>query len=134
MSFLKEHYGPTEGPLGFPMLDRQARALDALLKTLPKAPEYAYRKAVVGRGPTELAAGERADVSWISTEDPDRGGDVVSARGMNDSQFRANPIVTLNHAYWAPPVGKSLWRKVARDGELKGIKAKTQYPSRPADW
>jgi hypothetical protein len=73
-------------------------------------------------------------VSWISTEDPDRAGDVVVARGMNDSQFRLNPIVTLNHCYTAPPVGRSLWRKYVRDGELRGIKAKTQYPSRPADW
>jgi hypothetical protein len=28
-------YGHTEGPLGFPMLDRQARQLDALLKVCP---------------------------------------------------------------------------------------------------
>jgi hypothetical protein len=53
---------------------------------------------------------------------------------MNDSQFRLNPIVTLNHCYWAPPVGKSLWRKFVKDGDLRGIKAKTQYPARPSDW
>src|SRR5262249_16596065 len=29
---------------------------------------------------------------------------------------------------------KSLWRKVVRDGDLTGIKAKTQYPKRPTDW
>src|SRR5689334_2891712 len=80
-------YGATAGPLGFPMPDKVARALDALLKTLPTTDEYAYRKAVVARSPTELNPGERSDVSWISTESPDRCKDVVIARGMNDSQF-----------------------------------------------
>lgn len=134
MNFLAAHYGPAEGPLGFPMPDRQARALDALLKAMPKDDAYRYRKAVVARPPTELSPGERADVSWISTEDPDRAGDVVLAKGMNDSQFRQNPIVTMQHAYHLPPVGRSLWRKVVKDGQLKGIKAKTQYPTRPPDW
>src|SRR5437870_3680008 len=115
--FLKQHYGPTEGPLGFPLLDKQAQVLDALLKTLPKTKEYAYRKAVVPKAPTELLPGERADVSWISTENPDRCGEVVLAKGLNDSQFQQNPIVTLNHAYGCPPVGRSLWRKFAKDGE-----------------
>jgi hypothetical protein len=131
--FTKE-YGPADGPLGFPLTDRQAFALEAILKALPQEPAYAYRKTVIDRPPTELSPGERADVSWISTEDPDRTGDVILARGMNDGQFRLNPIVTLNHCYWAPPVGRSLWRKFVKDGSLKGIKAKTQYPPRPADW
>src|SRR5262249_50083234 len=68
----------------------------------------------------------------ISTENPDRMRDVVVARGMNDEHFNLNPLVTLQHAYWLPPVGRSLWRKRARDGELVGVKAKTQYPQRPA--
>jgi hypothetical protein len=127
-------YGSAHGPLGFPLTDKQAFALEAILKALPKDSAYAYRKSIIERGLTELLPGERADVSWISTEDPDRMGDVVLARGMNDAQFRLNPIVTLNHCYTAPPVGRSLWRKVVRDGEQRGVKAKTLYPSRPADW
>jgi hypothetical protein len=78
--------------------------------------------------------GERSDVSWISTESVDRAGEVVIAKGMNDSQFAQNPLVTLGHAYWMPPVGKSLWRKRVKDGELVGIKAKTRYPERPGSW
>ncbi len=124
----------TEGPLGFPLTDRQALALDAILKGLPQSDEFRYRKAVLTRGPSELLLGERSDVSWISTEDPDRAGEVVLARGMNDSQYKLNPIVTMQHAYYLPPVGRSLWRKVVKDGSLKGIKAKTQYPVRPDDW
>src|SRR5947209_2614196 len=53
---------------------------------------------------------------------------------MNDSHFKLNPILTNNHAYWCPPVGKSLWRKRAKDGPLVGIKAKTVYPKRPDSW
>jgi hypothetical protein len=127
-------YGPTEGPLGFPMLDRQARQLDTLLKALPKSKEHAYRKAVTAKAPTELNPGERSDVSWITTESVDRTQEVVVARGMNDSQFATNPLVTLQHAYSLPPVGRSLWRKRVKDGDLVGIKAKTQYPAKPDSW
>jgi hypothetical protein len=131
--FLKQ-YGAAVGPLGFPMPDKAARALDGLLKALPKGKEYEYRKAVVARPPTELNPGERSDVSWISTESVDRTGEVVAARGMNDAQFQHNPLVTLGHAYHLPPVGRSLWRKRVRDGDLAGIKAKTHYPARPESW
>jgi hypothetical protein len=134
MSNYFKYYDTTEGPLGFPVTDRQAIALDTILKALPKDDAFRYRKATIARGPSEVLPGERTDVSWISTEDPDRTKEVVIARGMNDSQFKLNPIVTMQHAYYLPPVGKSLWRKVVRDGDLTGIKAKTQYPKRPSDW
>jgi hypothetical protein len=116
------------------MKDRQARAIESLVQTLPRSEEFRYRKSVLARAPTELNPGERSDVSWISTESVDRTREVVIARGMNDSQFQQNPLVTLGHAYWMPPVGRSLWRKRVKDGPLTGIKAKTQYPTRPADW
>jgi len=134
VSFLKQHYGDCEGPLGIPCLDRQARALEAVLGSLPGDDLHAPGHLVVEKATTELLPGDRCDVSWISTENPDRMRDVVIARGMNDEHFKLNPLVTLQHAYWLPPVGRSLWRKRARDGELVGIKAKTQYPQRPASW
>src|SRR5947209_1628976 len=108
MDTLQKYYGTAEGPLGFPLTDKQAFALDAILKALPKDNAFAYQKRTVEKATTETSPGERSDVSWISTEDPDRYGDVVLSRGMNDSQFRLNPIVTLCHCYYAPPVGKSL--------------------------
>jgi hypothetical protein len=40
----------------------------------------------------------------------------------------------MNHAYWLPPVGTSLWRKQAADGPLRGIKARTHYHPRPESW
>jgi hypothetical protein len=130
--FLK-HYGTTEGPLGLPMQDRQAFQLESILKALPPE-DRALKHAVVAKGPTELLDGERADVSWISTEDIDRDREIVVSKGMNDAHFKLNPLVTLQHAYWRPPVGRSLWRKRVKDGPMVGIKAKTHYPPRPADW
>src|SRR5258708_3671670 len=134
MNTLTHHYGKATGPLGFPLLDKQAFALEAVLRDLPKDDVYAYRKTLVDQGLSEVSPGERSDVSWISTEHPDRMSEVVIARGMDDSQFRLNPLVTLNHAYWAPPAGNSLWRKVVKDGDRRGIKAKTAYPAPPANW
>ena len=116
------------------MRDQQARALDTLIKSLPKSEEYSYRHAVKTPATSEVNPGERSDVSWISTEAPDRSKEVVICKGMNDSQFAANPLVTMAHAYWCPPVGKSLWRKRIKDGDTVGIKAKTIYPPRPAGW
>jgi hypothetical protein len=44
MTFPKLHYD-TEGPLGLPMKDKQARMLEALLKTLPpRSPPARHRQ------------------------------------------------------------------------------------------
>src|SRR6266436_6745995 len=99
-----KHYGSAEGPLGFPMLDKQAFALDALLKTLP-AEDRTLARVVTAKAPSELLDGERADVSWITTEAIDQDKEIVLSRGMNDGNFKANPIVTLQHCYHMPPVG-----------------------------
>jgi hypothetical protein len=131
--FLKPWYD-TEGPLGFPMPDRAAKVLDETLKKLPHDAAHDYRRITLGAGVSELQAGERADVSWISEEAPDRYGEIVVAAGMDDSQFALNPIVTLQHAYAMPPVGRSVWRRRVREGALRGVKAKTHYPPRPDGW
>src|SRR5262245_16384845 len=124
-------YGDTEGPLGFPMKDADAKRLDDLLKAHPGA---AYGRAVVEKATTEIMPGERTDVSWITTEAVDRDREVVLSSGMDDSHFKNNPIVTLGHCYHQPPVGRGLWRRKVKDGELRGIKAKTIYPPRPENW
>jgi len=132
-SFLKSHFD-TEGPFGIPMKDTQAKALEERLRALPREEAFTLRRCSFERGVSELQPGERADVSWITEETPDRAGDVVFASGMDDAHFQLNPIVTLNHAYDQPPVGRSLWRRKARDGAWRGVKAKTHYPARPAGW
>ena len=50
------------------------------------------------------------------------------------SALQGNPLVTHQHNYQLPPVGRSLWHKVARDCDPRGIKAKTLYPQRPESW
>src|SRR5262245_48516510 len=110
-------YGDCEGPLGFPMTDASAKALDELLAAHPGA-EYetlVVEKATGGSGTLpgqlELRAGERADVSWIMTEALDRKRDVVLVSGFRDELYKLNPIVTLNHNYTIEPVGRSVWRR-----------------------
>src|SRR5437588_391385 len=132
MEFSRTHYD-TEGPLGLPMKDAQARLLESVLKALP-AEDRELCRLVTTKAPTEVLDGERADVSWISTEEIDREQEIVVARGMNDGQFKLNPIVTLQHCYGQPPVGKSLWRKRAKDGALVGIKAKTVTMGLSLNW
>jgi hypothetical protein len=130
MEFDRQTYD-CEGPLGFPMKDKQATQLESLLKDLPRDELFAPGRLVVEKATTELLEGERADVSWISTEDVDRYKDIVISSGMNDDHYKLNPIVTLGHSYWSPPAGRSLWRKRVKDGSTVGIKAKTVYPTRP---
>jgi hypothetical protein len=115
------------------MRDTDAKALDALLETLP---EQEYRRVLLPDAvrATELTTGERADIAWITTESVDRFKEVVLAGGMDDSQYRLNPIVTLGHDYLQAPVGRSLWRRRAKEGDMRGIKAKTVYPPRPDGW
>lgn len=127
-------YFDTEGPFGVPMTDAQATALEARLKSIPKTDEFAFRRLSLARGLAEWTPEGRSDVSWITEESPDRVGDVVLAAGMEDSHFALNPLVTLNHTYDEPPVGRSLWRKRVREGTLVGVKAKTVYPARPDTW
>ena len=133
MTFLKSHFD-IEGPFGVPMKDAQAKALEERVRQLPREDAFTLRRFAFERGVSELQPGERADVSWITEETPDRLGDIVLASGMDDSHFQLNPIVTLNHAYDQPPVGRSLWRRKARDGPKHGVKAKTHYPPRPEGW
>jgi hypothetical protein len=131
-NFLKQ-YGDTEGPLGLPMTDKQAFALDNILRALP-AEDRRLCRLVTAKSPSELLDGERCDISWITTQSVDREQEIVIARGMDDSQFAGNPLVTLNHCYVEPPVGRSVWRKYGKEGAITGIKAKTYYPARPQGW
>src|SRR4051794_21967333 len=95
----------TDGPFGFPLKDKQAKALDAILRTLPKGDgSFALRRLSSTKGLSELSPEGRCDVSWITVEAPDHAGDLVLASGMDDSIYQLNPIVTMNHRYDEPPV------------------------------
>jgi hypothetical protein len=113
------------------MKDADAKALDAILQANPDAELV---RLVVQKATTEFSEGERADVAWIQTEAIDHDQEIVLAAGFRDDVFKGNPIVTLNHNYDQPPVGRSTWRKKIKDGARRGVKAKTVYPARPDDW
>jgi hypothetical protein len=130
--FLKQ-YGHTLGPIGVPMTDGQAFALDTILKDFSQE-DRELRRLQQKQSLESVDDGERADISWITQEVVDKSGDVVLIDGMDDTHFRLNPLVTINHAYWMPAVGRSIWREKANEANRRGIKAKTVYPPRPNDY
>lgn len=114
--------------LGFPMPDHLAKALDGLLKTLPK--DCTYRKASAIPDSIEVLDGERSDISKVSTNALDREYEVVLPEGIDLSWFQRNPIVTFAHKYDEMPVGRCKWIKHVPDALL----AKTIYASKPDNW
>src|SRR5882724_3147883 len=114
----------TQGPFGIPMTDEQAFKLQTILKSLPRDDAFAFRRLAAPNGLSQFQVEERTDVSWITVEAPDLAGDLVLAGGMDDSHFALNPIVTLNHRYDQPPVGRSLWRRGLTSATRTGVQAK----------
>jgi hypothetical protein len=109
------------------MTDDQARATEDLFKRAAGPFQHALTAIKA------LETNHRTDISWISTETADRYNHIVLADGMDATAYQLNPIVTLNHAYDIPPIGKSLWQRSARRAGTKGIQAMTHYPERPKD-
>ncbi len=126
----KQYKSIVEGPMGFKMPEEIARAVEDMRKKLPTGDEFNYRRVAKSAEIqlAELPAGERSDVSYITTEDVDRTDEVVMARGMDDSQY--DGVVLFAHNYSELPVGKSAWRKPDR----KGVLAKTIYTKKPENW
>jgi Saccharopine dehydrogenase NADP binding domain len=57
---------------------------------------------------------------------PGRYEHIVFAMGLSDRQVAMNPIVTLNHDYTRPPIGRSLGRKFVKDGVVRGSNRRSQ--------
>ncbi len=117
-----------EGPRGYKMTEALARAIEAAQKNAPKGEEFQYRRVAKAADVEELKDGERTDVSVITTDDVDRDRDVVIPGGIDTSQY--NGVVPFAHIYDALPVGRCLWIKKTDNG----LKAKTQYASKPNGW
>ncbi len=66
---------------------------------------------------------ERTIVHYITTKSVDRFMDIVYPEGMDDTDYRKNPIVLFAHDSRKLTIGKNIWLK--RDS--KGILAKTQF-------
>jgi hypothetical protein len=123
-------FGLVEGPWGARVPEAVARALDKQRRELPAEFRDSLQRFTC-KG-TAMALGDRQEDSWISTDTIDRQGDVVLPLGMDDRAFALNPVVTWQHAYDQPPVGLSLWRRLANRSVGQGILARTRYPMRPA--
>lgn len=136
-ALLQKAYGMTEGPLGVPMPDVMAFAVEAALKDMP-----AECRELVKDGPVRKVTptpeirfeeGERADISVITTAVVDRDREVIDPRGVDVKQFSKTGMpVPWAHDYTALPVGRGLW--VMFDKAKNLLRAKTIYHTRPDDW
>jgi uncharacterized protein len=100
-----------------------ARAAAVEMGVEPEAVEF-VRKGLVPSD-VQFEEGERAAVSYITTKDIDRDGEIVEPDGVDLEAYRKNPVVLFGHDYSQLPIGKNLWIKA--DG--RGLIAKTQYAS-----
>ena len=126
MTKIKE-YGSCTGPFGFPMMEDDARELDELLEKHSNDSAFSYKHVVKNDSFECFIEKEHADVSIVTDDSIDKDKEVVDPKGVDWTTFRKNPVVTLQHAYYLPPVGKSLWQKQVKNS----WKAKTQYINRP---
>lgn len=128
-TYLKE-YGNATGPFGFPMKEADARELDTFLQEHSKDSALSYKQRIKSDGFEYFIEGEKADVSKVTDSSIDKSGEVVDAKGIDWSIFQKNPVVTLQHNYWLPPLGKSVWQKRVGDH----WKAKSLFADKPSDY
>lgn len=118
--------GYCTGPFGFPMLEEDARELDKELQNTNE--DIGSFRLFKGHDKSNhFIDGERADVSIITDESVDEEGELIELKSMDFTPFRKNPIVTFNHDFNKPPIGRSAWQKQIGNS----IKAKTIYTPRP---
>ena len=118
---LVEHAGS-----GFRLPETMARRIDALSRGLPA--DFSYRRLARKSDALSLDAGERTDVSVITTDSVDREGECVVPAGGDWSGY--NRVVTFAHRYDQLPVGSNWWMRP----KGQTLVAKTHYPPKPADW
>lgn len=125
----KKEFGNCTGPFGFPMQEEVAREVDKLLEEHTKDEYLQYRRKSTDNAPELVIVKERTDVAVITDGSIDKDREIVSPEGVKFDWFEKSRVVTFNHQYWMPPVGKCLWYKRVGDS----WKAKTRYASRPKD-
>ena len=60
----------------------------------------------------------------ISTDSPDRDGDIIEADGWDLKEFEENPVVLFGHRHDEEPIARNIEIKVMENG----LKAVTQFP------
>jgi hypothetical protein len=111
---------------GFHIPEALARKIDQLSRDLPR--DFTYRRLARKSEQFTLDAGERTDVSLITTDAIDRDGEVIVPSGGDWSIY--NRVVTFAHRYDQLPVGSNWWIRARGNGLI----AKTHYPEKPNDW
>lgn len=71
----------------------------------------------------EIKEGERAVISYITTNSVDRDKEIVRPAGAILTDYRKNPVVLFGHDYSSLPIGRNMWIK----SDEKGLIAKTKY-------
>ena len=146
---VSQYYGGCEGPLGFPMKDAVAHAVEGIIKSLDTdcrsfleshrakaADGTALNVCRVGKAAEGLEFSDAAlrDISFITTEAVDLDGEVLFADGGAWTYFERNgKQVTWCHQYTELPVGNCLWLKQFEHLGHEGWKAATEYHAQP-DW
>jgi len=72
---------------------------------------------------SDFKEGERAEITYVSTHDLDRDGEMLLPSGCDLKEFRKAPQVLWGHDYRLPPIGSDQWIKA----DDRGIIAKTIY-------
>ncbi len=141
MKPLWKRAGDCEGPLGLPMRDELAKALEAVLNGLQqeckdflaRQPGGIARRAKTPEQMT-LQPGERSDISLITTDRCDLAKEALFPEGGDWTYFAKNGgRVTWAHQYSMLDVGRSLWMKRSAEGQPNGWLAKTHYHDRPGE-
>ena len=99
---LVEHAGS-----GFLMPEETARRIENLSRGLPR--DFTYRRRSAPAAELELNAGERTDVSTITTDALDRDRECVLPGGGDWSAY--NRVVPFAHDYRQLPAGSCWWIK-----------------------
>lgn len=131
----KKTYGDCEGPFGFPMRSDMAKAIDEIMKGLPKeCKDVGYLRVFKAASNQDFVEGERADISVITCGSVDRDSEVLFPAGGDWNQFKRNAVVTFCHQYDQLPVGRCLWVKRSKEENMDGWIAKSTYFTKPDGW
>jgi HK97 family phage prohead protease len=98
---------------------------NALLASLTKGEQPRVVKMFIVEH-KEFNDTERTITAYCTTVDRDRYGDTVQPDGMNNKNYRRNPVILWAHNYTVPPIAKSLWEKP----DAKGVRMKMQFDTR----
>lgn len=126
----------TEGPLGVPMKEGSAKALDEIIKNSDKdCQEIGLQRISIRSTPKSVDKSERSEVSWITTDAVDNHKSIVDPKGADWSILEKGGFpVTWNHNYEELPVGRALWVKRSVADGKNGWIGKTQYHTKPDGW